>query len=264
MEIELELSLALNMDFKLLPIYGYNKSKCQCGKIDCSVPMKHPITRHGVLDATANTHIIKSWINKNPGCNWAIATGELSGVTVLDVDFGSGGAESTYFSSEVLEAIQDTAKVKTGNGFHAYFSYEEGIKNKVGLYSGIDVRNNGGYVLIPPSTHYSGKKYKWLAQKAFLTMPVSLAAFMVEKSDNMSDEFEDAEAMIPEGRRNAALFYFGSSMRARGLSIRAIHAALHEENQLKCSPPLLDWELKMIIDSISKYEAGESGMGLHW
>jgi putative DNA primase/helicase len=262
----------LKSGFKIIPIYGIRTNKhnrvCACDQADkCHTAGKHPITRHGVMDATGNQHIIKNWIKKYPDCNWAIATGEISGVTVLDVDFGSGGSESlSYFSSEVSDAIQNAPKVKTGNGFHAYFLWQPGVKNKVGLFSGIDVRNDGGYVLISPSIHYNGKQYKWLAKAGakISLMPTSLADLMLEKSSNMSDEFDDCEAMIPTGRRNAALFYFGSSMRARGLSRRAIKAALTEENQLKCSPPLNDWELNLIVESVGKYEAGDNGMGFRW
>src|SRR6185437_15829734 len=143
---ELGISIALNYGFKILPIYGIGvikisgHKKCLCSQsMECHTPGKHPITRHGVMDATDNQHIIKSWIKKYPDCNFAVATGAISGITALDVDFGSGGAESlTYFSSEVSDAIQNTLKVKTGNGFHAYFKYVEDAKNKVGLYSGID------------------------------------------------------------------------------------------------------------------------------
>jgi hypothetical protein len=59
---------------------------------------------------------------------------------------------------------------------------------------------------------------------------------------------------ISKGGRNAALTSLGGSMRRRGMSRAAIEAALLEENQAKCSPPLPEDEVRRIAESVSKYE----------
>ena len=86
------------------------------------------------------------------------------GLVVFDAD--------TNLAVELLEShpiLSDTAKVKTPTkgGIHYYLKIDnypkEGIKNKQ-IYSEdikIDLKGEGGYVVIPP-TELDGKKYEWL------------------------------------------------------------------------------------------------------
>lgn len=100
----------------------------------------------------------KTWWTKTPMANIAIVTGAISGITVVDVDSKEG--------AEVLEEfLPDTFQAPTvdtpGGGFHVYFQYVPGIVNKARVLEGCDVRNDGGYVLAPPSQNGGGKLYKW-------------------------------------------------------------------------------------------------------
>jgi len=58
---------------------------------------------------------------------------------------------------------------------------------------------------------------------------------------------------IGEGGRNKHLASLAGTMRRRGMSETAILAALVQENQEKCSPPLPDKELKTIARSVGRY-----------
>ena len=52
----------------------------------------------------------------------------------------------------------------TGSGgAHYYLGHpcDRRIANRVNLYSGVDVRGDGGYVVAPPSNHRSGGRYSW-------------------------------------------------------------------------------------------------------
>ncbi len=52
-----------------------------------------------------------------------------------------------------------------GRGLHFFFRCPEGagIRNDAGkkLGPGLDVRGEGGYVLLPPSTHATRRVYEW-------------------------------------------------------------------------------------------------------
>lgn len=61
---------------------------------------------------------------------------------------------------------------------------------------------------------------------------------------------------IPEGRRNASLASRGGQLRRVGLSPTAISAALHVENQERCSPPLPAREVTAIAESLGRYPTG--------
>lgn len=47
---------------------------------------------------------------------------------------------------------------------HFFFEYPHGveIRNSAGkLGPGLDVRGEGGYVLLPPSVHATSRRYEW-------------------------------------------------------------------------------------------------------
>ena len=73
----------------MLPLHTIVEGQCSCkAGPDCKHPGKHPRTRNGVKDATTDRAIIKTWWKKWPDANVGIATGQPSGIFVLDVDGG--------------------------------------------------------------------------------------------------------------------------------------------------------------------------------
>ena len=55
--------------------------ECGCGR-SCENPGKHPLSRHGVHDATTDPVLIGEWWRRSPGANVGIATGAASGLIV--------------------------------------------------------------------------------------------------------------------------------------------------------------------------------------
>lgn len=95
-----------------------------------------------------------------------MATGSRSGVVVVDVDFDKGGFETLTALIYQHEEWPVTPAVRTGGGgLHFFFRHPEGaeIRNDAGkkFGPGIDVRGEGGYVLLPPSTHATRRVYEW-------------------------------------------------------------------------------------------------------
>ncbi|MFH1244449.1 MAG: AAA family ATPase [bacterium] len=80
-----------------------------------------------------------------------LATGKVSGVTVLDWD---SKEEPPHKSPIMVQTIS--------GGRHIYFKYKAGVGNTVRLGGKtLDVRGEGGFVVIPPS-EFEGHSYKWL------------------------------------------------------------------------------------------------------
>lgn len=79
-----------------------------------------------------------------------LVTGKISGVTVLDWD------------SKKTCPYDSTVRVKTiSGGRHIYFKYKEGVRNTVKVGgTDLDVRGEGGFVVVPPSES-NGSKYEW-------------------------------------------------------------------------------------------------------
>ena len=100
---------------------------------------------------------IRQWWAKWPNANIGIITGKISGITVLDFD-SQEGVENFLANFKGVTPCVDTPR-----GMHAYFAYEDGIRNTVKVNGfDIDVRSDGGYVIAPPSVNAEGKQYKWI------------------------------------------------------------------------------------------------------
>jgi hypothetical protein len=90
----------------------------------------------------------KNYVNKNHD-GFAIITGEISGVSVLDFD-----SEDAY--KEFLEAFGSgirTNYVYTRKGKHLYWKYDPDLKQTQNPITNIDVRNDGGIIIAPPTSY---------------------------------------------------------------------------------------------------------------
>ena len=66
---------------------------------------KKPLTPHGFKDASTDPKQIEEWWTTHPDANIAIATGEMSGLVVLDIDNKNGkDGSSTLLELEKQQA----------------------------------------------------------------------------------------------------------------------------------------------------------------
>ncbi|MCG0313946.1 MAG: bifunctional DNA primase/polymerase, partial [Calditerricola sp.] len=119
---------------------------------------------------------VAQWARQYPGANWAIVTGEVSGVVVVDFD-----SEEAFRELE-RRGLPDAPMVRTGKGWHVYFAHPgRPIKNAVKVLLGVDVRGDGGYVVAPPSVHPSGVQYRWVdGRSIFELTPPPMPEWLTE------------------------------------------------------------------------------------
>lgn len=135
---------------------------CSCGHGDCSSVGKHPRTRDGFKSATTDGEQIRSWWSTWPHAGVGIQTGAPSGLVVVDVDPAHAGNETFKALEEEHGALPPGRTIRTGSGgTHLYFQHPgHEMPNTAGrLGPGIDTRADGGYVLAPPSRHWTGGVY---------------------------------------------------------------------------------------------------------
>jgi putative DNA primase/helicase len=126
------------------------------------------------------------------------------------------------------------------------------IRNSAGkLGPGLDVRGDGGYVVVPPSVHPQTKGlYRW----AIKVKPARVPAWLLETLSAYLPAIElGSDASIPAGQRNDTLARIAGTMRRRGCTQSAIQAALLAENAQRCNPPLSENEVRAIAHSVSRY-----------
>ena len=130
----------------------------------CEPGGKRPLTYNGFWDATTEMSRIRAWWGSWPAANVGVPTGQRSGLLVLDVDPRDGGFESLAALERRNGPLPETAKARTGGGgVHVFFRYPAGetVRNSAGaLGTGLDVRGEGGYVVVPPSRTQS--IYEWI------------------------------------------------------------------------------------------------------
>lgn len=213
-------------------------------------------------EATIDTEKIEHWWKANPEYNLGLKCGIDSGIIVLDVDPDKGGNESLLDLIRDYNPIPTTPEQITGGGGRHFIFAHPGIEigNSAGkLGPGLDVRGDGGYVVVPPSVHPNGNLYEWEfsckpSQTILAPMPGWLVGLLVDSQNgNGHHETEEYTGTIQEGERNQALASMAGSMRRRGFDTQAIFAALMEHNKEHCHPPLSNDEVLNIAKSISQY-----------
>lgn len=253
----------------LLPVHSTDSAgACSCGDPDCGSPGKHPRTTHGLLDASDNPRQIRNWWRRWPDANIAMSCG-ASGRVVVDVDDKDGrpGPETWSALKQELDIeSDDTATVRTpSGGAHVHFLAEGhhiGSGNDR-LGGGVDVKAEGGYVLLPPSM-IGGMPYEWAAGHG-LDQAKPLPELLSERlesagtgpSDPDRQDTASGAARIRRGRRDETLFRDACAMRRRGFSSEAIEAALLERNATQCDPPLSESQVRAKVASSAGYAAAE-------
>lgn len=219
---------------------------------------KVPYTQRGCKDATTDLATIESWWNLHPNANIGMATGAASGIMVVDIDRKDNGFESAEKLNQEHNLDHNAGAITGSGGLHLLFKHQEGIRNRQGFLPGIDVRGEGGYIIVAPSIHPDTKvPYTWGSSdwaEQIKPLPESLAKILLtpEAKENLQPRSMSG-AVAQAGGRHKYLMQVVGSMRRRGLSDEAILAAINEENDVACDPPLPAKDLERMIETTRNY-----------
>lgn len=162
---------------------------------------KKPMTANGFKDATTDPDIIRKWWTQNPKASIGLPTGKLSELFVLDVDLPLGPETLAKLEAE-YGLLPETLEQRTGSGGrHLFFSHPgPKIPNSVKkLGADLDIRGDGGYIIVPPSEHPSGHGYKWLNKCPIAEAPAWLLSRVAERSN----EFHYSQTKASQYGQNA-------------------------------------------------------------
>lgn len=109
---------------------------------------------------------ISGWWSVWPNANIGAAMGGPERVIAIDIDGAKGGFESWHATPWDGATLQSNSG--SGNGCHLLFRLQPHhdlarIRNAIEFRPGLDVRAEGGQVVLPPSLHESGKIYQWVS-----------------------------------------------------------------------------------------------------
>ena len=139
------------LGFKCMPLYPKdpNDPKNKKFKSKMIIEKKYAFPSEWQKDETHNKETFKKWhneikstINKEKAVKYAVLTGKVNNLTVIDLDI----AKAEERDNDIEKLIYDvqTFQVATPNGSHHYFKYCPYIKTDSGFIGYIDFRNDRG------------------------------------------------------------------------------------------------------------------------
>ena len=225
---------------------------------------KVPATRHGCRDATKDLAQITAWWCENPSYNVAVATGPVSKVFVLDID-GIDAEASLRKLEGQHGALPETIESITPRGRHIFFRCENGaIRNSAGAIApGLDIRGDGGYVVLPPSIHPSGRSYVWSVDSGnhFAEAPAWLTATLGGSSNGSCRRPPKSPEhwhhiltnTVSNGARNSTLTSVCGKLLSTGLTELAfLYDVMLCINIARCAEPLSEGEVHTIVASVAR------------
>lgn len=129
---------------------------------------KRPYYRGGFKVATTDKNKIERWWEAHPDAMIGMPTGPQSGISVIDVGADPVPSELNGF---IRNHRHGTAKSRTpSGGFHQMYEHAVGVRNYQHNRKAdpdVDIRGDGGYIILPPSKRHDGKQYCWVGPDMF-------------------------------------------------------------------------------------------------
>lgn len=151
-------------------------------------------------EKASKKEVLEWWI-KWPDANIGVVTGQLSDLVGIDID-------NPNLKNEILDEaerlLNPPVSVTPRGGRHMYFKYRHEVRNATAVIPGVDIRGEGGYVVVPPSMNGTGIPYVWhnssILSKSIPSLPDAIYtmysnSFYLRENAPKNDEIR----LFPEG-----------------------------------------------------------------
>ena len=258
---------------------GYTESSPQWRIFPVNVQSKQPIIKTGTdhaEHASTDPTVIRQWASCGMLDAIGMPTGAATGTVVVDVDRKHDGERllAELEHPNVLGPLPRVRVVRTqSGGLHIYCAHPGGgvrvrtgagpksaLGRLLGGVAGIDVRADGGIVVLPPSCGYA-----WIQDDDERLPPLPkrwLAAIQgagdepkrLPPKRSTDRRWSDATrgAVVGEGSRSDFLYRRGAALHLAGASDIEVLNDLELVNSARCSPPMTHRELIKIATSASR------------
>ncbi len=183
----------------------------------------------------------------------SLICGKVSGVVSLDLDTYN----DNYDPERVKEAFGDLPDTPTfttprGGTQHLFKCPAEGIRSVTDLFSGVDIKGDGGLATLPPSSNGIGG-YTWVEGKSprdieppelpaaalsYINRYIYISKVVVTEAGKPQETTKTTSdhKYFTQGRRDEDLFRVANALVKGGVETPLIHKTL-ELLALSCSPP---------------------------
>lgn len=250
-----------NLGLAVIPLHSPDLPTAPAGDKKHSIG-KTPLVRwQEYQERLPSVQEICEWGRRWPDANLGVVTGLISGVIVLDSD-GHEGANTL----EDLGPIPRTWRDTTGRGEHLWFKHPGGvIRNFTRRLPGLDLRADGGYVVVPPSRHRTGRPYRWVVapEDVAPAEPPDWLTQLVGAPQPASPPSEltpggwVAEALLqgaPEGSRDSTCTRLAGFFLGCGVNPETTTVILSNTFAKRCRPPFPVADVRKCVKSIARRE----------
>jgi hypothetical protein len=191
-------------------------------------------------EALPSKEAVTTWFTKWPDAMIAVVTGKISGITVLDIDSQEG--------REAIEAMlpddfRCPVTLTPRGGRHLYFVYNKSLVTRTQDMPGVDTKNDGGLITLPPSIGELGRAYAWVEAlniRRIPLPPVPLkyinAVSRPETPRYIGAGIGGLEIDFKQGRRDDTLFHTALTLAKGGMNPENIEKVLAHLAGA-CTPP---------------------------
>lgn len=202
----------------------------------------------------ATLDMVENWFTSLSDAGIGLVTGKISNVVVLDVE---GWCRIPI--DELLKKYPTQMVARSGGGgYHLYYSYPQGVgrvANRVGVFEGADIRADGGFVVLPPTRHPSGRPYEWIKKGPLGMFPVSLLELNSQPKVQNDGWITEALRGVSEGGRNDTCARLAGYFFRKGMNRDVVEALLLDWNE-RNDPPMPVNEVRTTIKSIERSHVG--------
>ena len=264
-----------SLGYSIIPAHSVDDlGFCSCRDSKCGSAGKHPrISWTAYQSRKANESEVRAWAERWPDSNWCIVTGAVSNLVVIDIDPRHGGDESARIISELRQilAIPTPISLTGGGGQHYLFAHPGfTVPNAAGVWPGVDVRGDGGYIVAPGSRHVSQRTYEWDTSAHPDDVPLGVlptSRFALFKNGTLIrgssaergrmdvDGIIEGRVRVPEGQRNEVMLRLVGSLVGADSSEASVLAMAQTVNDRSFDPPMDECEIARIVHNIIAREA---------
>lgn len=197
--------------------------------------------------------------NKTNITGFALLTGEQSNIVVIDCDRHGKEDGVKVFDNYVKEhnININTLAVKTPTGgVHYYFDTDDSFKNSTGILPSVDVRANGGIIVLPGSKREDGV-YEVINDVEIQELPNELKLLLAESNQGTTskiDVYDIVENGISQGNRNDTLLRYLNKLRPNFNDIEMFAMTAIAINTQYVNPPLPLEEVETIAQGVWNYQ----------
>ena len=214
---------------------------------------KYPAFKAWQHLASCDPTQVAIWWMQYPDAGIALRTG--TDLVVVDID-GEEGADALHELEQSYHPLPRTVESLTPRGRHLFFRAPfVSLRSSASVVGpGIDVRGEGGFVVLPPSVHPSGKRYEWSVDgHPSEVQPAVLPPWLEALARPRRKVRRQIRVAPTAGQRNMALTSLAGSLVNTGLASEGVRVALHAHNRACCDPPLTRAEVDRIADSAGTF-----------